>query len=114
MGSASMPCTSCHGQANFTLIGTRTGSMPGHPKWHLAPREMAWEGKSLGAICRQIKDPVRNGGMDRGALIDHAANDDLVGWGWNPGAGREPAPGTQEIFGQLVKAWIETGAECPG
>lgn len=113
MGSPSMPCTSCHGPANFTLVGTRVGSMPGNPKWHLAPREMAWHGKSLGDICRQIKDPSRNGGMDHAALVEHVSKDDLVGWGWDPGAGREPAPGTQAIFGDLVKAWLETGAECP-
>src|SRR5918997_1252473 len=28
----------------------------------------------------------------------------------NPGTGREPAPDTQAIFGELVKAWIDTGA----
>lgn len=113
IGGPSMPCSSCHGQTNFTLVGTRVGSMPGHPKWQLAPREMAWEGKSLGAICRQLKDPARNGGKDFAALIEHSAHDDLVGWGWNPGAGRTSAPGTQELFGLLVKAWVETGAECP-
>ncbi len=113
MGSPSMPCTSCHGRDNFTLIGTRVGSIPGHPKWQLAPLEMAWEGKSLGYICRQIKDPARNGGKDLAALLEHMAHDDLVGWGWNPGAGRTPVPGTQESFGLLVKAWIDTGAECP-
>lgn len=113
IGTASSPCSSCHGQSNFTLIGTRVGSMPGNPKWQLAPREMAWQGKTLSAICRQLKDTTRNGGRDFAALIDHAAHDDLVAWGWNPGAGREPAPGTQAAFGTLVKAWIETGAECP-
>jgi hypothetical protein len=46
-------------------------------------------------------------------LIHHMAEDSLVGWGWNPGAGREPAPGTQKIFGDLIKAWAETGAACP-
>ena len=113
MGSASMPCSSCHGQSNFTLIGTRVGSMLGNPKWHLAPREMAWEGMSLGAICRQIKDTNRNGGRTLAGLTDHSAHDELVAWGWNPGQGREPAPGTQELFGLLVKAWVESGAECP-
>ncbi|WP_375460153.1 Isoquinoline 1-oxidoreductase subunit [uncultured Enterovirga sp.] len=113
LGSPSMPCTSCHGQSNFRLVGTRVGSMPGNPKWQLAPREMAWENQTLGAICRQLKDPARNGGKDFAALIEHSAHDELVGWGWNPGVGRASAPGTQELFGLLVKAWIETGAECP-
>ncbi len=74
---------------------------------------MAWEGKSIGDICRQIRDPQRNGGRDLELLHEHLAKDDLVGWGWNPGAGRDPAPGTQEQLGQLVRAWIDTGAECP-
>ena len=113
MGPPAMPCSSCHGRENFTLIGTRVGSMPGNPKWQLAPLEMAWEGKSLGEICRQIKDPARNGGKDLAAIHAHMAHDELVGWGWNPGAGREPAPGTQERFGELIQAWIDTGAHCP-
>jgi hypothetical protein len=46
-------------------------------------------------------------------LQDHVASDDLVGWAWNPGEGREPAPGTQELAGKLVQAWIDSGAECP-
>ena len=78
IGTASSPCSSCHGQSNFTLTGTRVGSMPGNPKWQLAPREMAWQGKTPSAICRQIKDTARNGGRDYAALIDHAAHDGLV------------------------------------
>lgn len=41
------------------------------------------------------------------------AHDHLVGWGWNPGEGRAPAPGTQAQFGELIQAWIDTGAKCP-
>jgi hypothetical protein len=41
------------------------------------------------------------------------AEDHLVGWAWNPGDGRKPAPGTQAQFGALVQAWIDTGAKCP-
>jgi len=88
-------------------------SVPGHPRWALAPLSMAWEGKSLGEICRQIKDKDRNGGRDLALLHEHIAKDDLVAWGWNPGADREPAPGSQDIAGQLTKAWIDSGAECP-
>ena len=25
----------------------------------------------------------------------------------------EPVPGSQELFGQLAKAWVDTGAACP-
>src|SRR4030081_2149036 len=54
-GLAAMRCSICHQRANFELV-------PGDPDWHLAPREMAWEGKTLAQICAQIKDPERNGG----------------------------------------------------
>jgi hypothetical protein len=43
----------------------------------------------------------------------HVAKDDLVAYGWTPGKGRAPAPGTQALAGELVQAWIDTGAECP-
>ena len=86
-GVPGMACTTCHGAANYD-----PARVPGHPQWHLAPAEMAWEGRSLGQICEQIKDPARNGGKDMAALVHHMAEDSLVGWGWAPGAGREPAP----------------------
>jgi hypothetical protein len=101
-------CTTCHHDANFDPAG-----VPGNPLWHLAPAEMAWQGKTLGQICVQIKDRERNGGKDMAALIRHMAEDPLVGWGWNPGAKRTPAPGTQKQFGELIKAWADGGAACP-
>jgi hypothetical protein len=107
-GAVGMRCTTCHGPANFDAAG-----IPGHPEWHVAPIEMAWVGKSLGQICQQIKDPARNGGKSMEELIHHMSEDSLVGWGWHPGVGREPAPGTQQEFGALIKAWVDTGAVCP-
>lgn len=107
-GAVGMHCGTCHGPANFD-----PGQVPGHPLWHLAPIEMAWEGKSLGEICTQIKDPERNGGKTLDEIVHHMAEDSLVGWGWRPGTGRTPAPGTQEEFGALIKAWVESGATCP-
>ena len=107
-GLPAMRCSSCHQNANFD-----PGRMPGNPAWHLAPREMAWEGKTVAEICRQIKDPARNGNRPVASLIDHIGKDTLVGWAWAPGFGRTPAPGTQEQAGALVKAWADTGAACP-
>jgi hypothetical protein len=112
-GPVGLPCSSCHGPANVPTLGENIKSIPGDPKWALAPVEMAWQGKSLGAICAQIKDPARNGGKNLAQLHHHMAEDHLVGWAWNPGEGRVPAPGTQARFGELVKAWIDTGAKCP-
>jgi hypothetical protein len=107
-GLAAMRCPICHQQENFD-----PGRVPGNPIWHLAPREMAWEGKTLGQICAQIKDPARNGGRSLEALVDHIGSDHLVGWAWAPGFGRRPAPGTQKEAGALVAAWVKTGAVCP-
>ena len=107
-------CQTCHTDRNFTLMERASyQSIPGHPRWDVAPIEMAWQGKSAGEICRQIKDPQRNGGRSLELLHDHLAKDDLIAWAWHPGAGRDPVPGTQERLGELVRAWIDSGAACP-
>jgi hypothetical protein len=107
-GLETMRCAICHQGANF-----EPGRVPGHPEWHLAPREMGWEGKTLGEICTQIKDPVRNGGRSLQDIVRHIGTDTLVGWAWAPGFGRQPAPGTQSDAGALAEAWVKTGAVCP-
>ena len=60
-GAVGMECTTCHNSRNFDPAG-----VPGHERWHLAPIEMAWVGKSLREICVQIKDRKRNGGKSSG------------------------------------------------
>jgi hypothetical protein len=105
-GLPGLRCPICHQQANFD----RT---PGDPAWHLAPRDMGWEGKTVGQICEQIKDPARNGGRSLDDIVHHIGTDHLVGWAWAPGVGRQPAPGTQSEAGALLDAWVKTGAFCP-
>jgi hypothetical protein len=115
IGAPGMMCGACHGEANVEVVGQADTikSIPGHPLWHVAPIEMAWVGKTLGEICQQLKDPARNGGKTVDQIVDHMAEDSLVGWGWEPGAGREPVPGSQQVFGELIRRWAETGADCP-
>jgi hypothetical protein len=115
IGVPGMMCGTCHGAANVDVVGQSETlkSIPGHPLWHLAPIEMAWAGKSLGEICEQIKDPNRNGGKSLDQIVEHMAEDSLVGWGWKPGAGREPVPGSQDVFGELIRRWVADGAACP-
>ena len=108
IGVVGMRCTTCHMKENFDPVG-----VPGADHWVLAPRKMAWEGLTLGEICEQIKDPKRNGNRNLEKLHEHMAEDALVAWGWHPDAGREPVPGTQEVFAGLIQAWIDTGAVCP-
>jgi hypothetical protein len=107
-GVVGMRCDSCHQDHNLDLA-----RVPGAPEWHVAPRAMTWVGKTPHQICEQIKDPKRNGGKTLAQIVDHNAHDKLVAWGWSPGHGREPAPGTQAELGRIVAAWVETGAECP-
>ena len=107
-------CFTCHTDRNYTLYERASyRSIPGHPRWSLAPIEMAWQGKSVSEICQQLKDPNRNGGRTLELLHEHLAKDDLVAWGWQTGEGRDPAPGSQQLLGELVRAWIDSGAGCP-
>lgn len=107
-GLVGMRCAACHHTENVESAG-----VPGAANWHLAPASMGWAGRSLGAICRQLKDPSRNGGRPLDAIVKHLAEDPLVAWAWHPGADRDPAPGSQELLGALARAWQRTGAACP-
>ncbi|MEZ2406542.1 Isoquinoline 1-oxidoreductase subunit [Bosea sp. RCC_152_1] len=107
-GAPGLQCATCHGKENYD-----PARIPGDGHWALAPASMAWEGKSLAQICEQLKDQNRNGSRDTAALIKHVTTDTLVLWGWNPGKGREPAPGTPAEFGALMQAWADSGAACP-
>ncbi|KFE71469.1 hypothetical protein [Hyalangium minutum] len=112
-GPPGLPCTACHQAATTPTVGATLPSIPGNPKWALAPVEMAWLGRPLGQICEQLKDPKRNGGKSLAEIQHHMAEDILVAWGWAPGLGLQPVPGTQKAFGELIQAWIDTGAHCP-
>jgi hypothetical protein len=107
-GVVGMECGSCHQDRNAEVA-----RVPGAPAWHLAPRAMAWAGRGPRALCEQIKDRSRNGGRTLAQIVDHVSHDELVAWGWAPGHGRAPAPGSQAVFGALVAAWASNGAACP-
>ncbi len=108
MGVAGMQCDACHGRDNYD-----PGRVPGAPRWRLAPKQMAWEGLTPAALCAQLKDPARNGNRTLAKVAEHLRDDELVAWGWSPGASREPAPGSQKELAELIDAWIATGAACP-
>lgn len=107
-GIPALRCTTCHQDANLQL-----SRVPGAPKWHLAPKEMAWVGKTPHLLCEQLKDPARNGKRSLAQIVDHTAHDGLVAWGWAPGHGRTPALGSQAEFSALMDAWVKEGAVCP-
>src|SRR5204862_4430669 len=76
-GLPAMRCSICHQQANFD-----PARVPGHPEWHLAPHDMAWEGKTLAEICAQIKDPNRNGGRSLQELVHYLGRATLGRLAW--------------------------------
>src|SRR5712691_7265734 len=78
-GAPGMACNTCHGGANFD-----PARVPGDPHWHLAPASMALEGKTLGYICEQLKDPARNGNRSVAAILEHVVTDRLFKWAWAP------------------------------
>ena len=106
-----LPCATCHRERN----GTRPGTPPGAPSWHLPPPEtpMVFEGRSPAELCAQLKDPRQTGNRDLAALREHVAHDALVGWGWDPGPGRTPVPVPRDRLVAAMTAWIDAGAPCP-
>jgi hypothetical protein len=107
-GAPGMTCSTCHHADNFD-----PARIPGNDHWHRAPASMTWEGRSLGEICEQLKDPARNSNRDIAAIANHVVTDTLAIWAWSPGLGRTPAPGTNEQFGELLRGWAEAGAYRP-
>ena len=107
-GVTAMRCKTCHQKENFD-----PGRVPGNREWSLARDTMAWQGKSLAEICAQVTNRKLNGDRSVEQIVEHMKTHPLVGWAWNPGAGREPAPGTWAAFGALIEAWSESGAQCP-
>jgi hypothetical protein len=110
-GVNGMRCDTCHQTKN--LSGEHMP--PGNPKWSLPlpEQKMVFVGRSPGELCRQLRDPKQNGGRTLAALLDHVANDDLVGWGWNPGDGRTLPPLSRVETAAQMKVWVEGGAACP-
>lgn len=109
LGVTGMRCTTCHSQTG----NNPTSGVPGAPHWSLAPLEMNWQGLSSGDVCRQVRDPKLNGSRDAEKLITHFAEDELVGWGWNPGPGRQAVPMPRAELVEHVKTWLAGGMECP-
>jgi hypothetical protein len=109
LGNPGMRCTTCHFESNSSVLH----GPPGAPHWQLAPAEMVWFGKTSAEICEQIRDPQRNGNRTLEEIAVHVRDDALVGWGWEPGPGRAPAPGSAEELYFLIENWNSKGAPCP-
>src|SRR5262249_4341628 len=58
-GAVGMRCETCHQTANLDTPHLP----PGAPHWHLPRPEMplVFQGRSSGELCRQLRDPAKNG-----------------------------------------------------
>lgn len=116
IGVETIPCSTCH---VTSTAPNKTPHAPPHAglPWMLAPVEFAWFGKKNHEICAQMRDPERNGGRDGGALVEHIVHDAqtkaFITWGFNPGGGREPAPGTMQAHLDDMVLWTAAGMPCP-
>ena len=110
-GAYGMRCDTCHQATNLLEMHMP----PGNPKWSLPTPEhrMVFVGRRAGELCRQIKDPKQNGGRSLDQIFHHIADDDLVGWGWNPGEGRTVPPLSRPDTVAQLKIWIDGGGACP-
>ncbi|MFI5162964.1 MAG: hypothetical protein ACHQHN_16905 [Sphingobacteriales bacterium] len=111
-GVYSVRCSNCHQLENTAGLHMP----PGNPKWGLPPANMrmVFQGRTPRQLALQLLDPKKNGGRTKAQLIDHMANDGLVGWGWHPGDGRTLPPMSRPAFVAQVKLWIAKGAYAPG
>jgi hypothetical protein len=111
-GVYGMRCSNCHQPENTAGLHMP----PGNPKWGLPPANMrmVFQGRTPRELALQLLDPKQNGNRTKTQLIDHMANDDLVGWAWHPGDGRTLPPMSRPAFAAQVRLWIAKGAYAPG
>jgi len=108
-GRPGMRCVTCHGRENPDAPHLPPGV---DADWHVAPREMVFEGLSKAELARMLLDPKRSH-MTRDQLLEHVSHDALVQWGWDPGPGRTPVPIPQAEFVAAFQTWIESDAPVP-
>jgi hypothetical protein len=113
-GAPAMECSTCHGGANLPAsYGLHVP--PGAPNWHLPKPEtkMVFINLTPAQLCAVIKDRRETAGKDLQAMLVHNRDDKLVGWGWDPGIGRDPVPIPRAQFVAAFEEWMKLGAPCP-
>ncbi len=116
IGAEGLSCRACH------QTSTRPNTVPHAAPhtgmdWRLAPVEFQWTDRTSAEICAQMRDPARNGGRDAAGLVGHILHDaELIGfitWSFEPGAGRNPAPGSLQAHLEDMALWTAAGMPCP-
>ncbi len=108
-GLPGLRCSNCHQESNHESAG----GPPGTADWQMprADQPMAWEGLTVGELCRAISDPNRNGHRKVADLVPHMKTS-LVIWAWAPGPERTTPPLSHDEFVAKLQEWIATGAVC--
>ncbi|KIN71561.1 hypothetical protein [Sulfitobacter guttiformis] len=111
IGAESIPCRVCH------ISTDGKNAMPhAAPQiddaWRLPPVELAWHGKTSVEVCTQLRNPDTNDGFDLVELVEHVRTSAFVNYGFVPGAGRTPAPGSVEDLAQDLEIWAAAGTPC--
>jgi len=85
-------------------------SIPGHPRGSSRRSRDGLAGQINRDICR----PARGQGPQRrrDLAMGSTNRDRIYRYGWHPGEGRTPAPGTQQLAGELFQALDRRGAQC--
>lgn len=114
IGVETIPCATCH----VTDTAGRGNPAPHEAprvaaRWRLAPVEAHWFGQSSGTICRQLRDPERNGGRDVTDLAAYLDHDVILHWAWAPGPGRAPAPYSLQAHVTDLLTWGVAEFPCP-
>ncbi len=111
-GVGEVKCATCHQDIN--LDGDNLP--PGTPDWHMPGEEhkMPFQGLTAAQLCRNLKDPLVNGGRKAPKdAIAHLATDPKVLWAWEPGNGRTLPPLSRDDFMKKMNDWVTFGAACP-
>lgn len=111
IGAESTPCRTCH------ITSSAPNITPHAPPriedaWRLPPVELAWLGTDSAGLCRQLRDPERNDGNDIADMIEHLRSSPFVAWGFAPGGGRDPAPGSVAQLARDFEIWGAAGTPC--
>ena len=125
-------CSNCHNEAlasgglNVALVSTPGSIVESREAWERileklrdgemppADQKMVFQGLTAGELCRQFKDPTKNGGKKTlKEAMHHLEADPLVLWGWDPGNGRTPPPISHAEFMKNINEWVSNGGACP-
>lgn len=111
IGAESIPCRACHiGAAGDNTVPHAAPQID--DAWRLPPVALAWRGKSSAEVCAQLRNPDTNDGFDMAELIEHVRTSAFVTYGFSPGTGRTPAPGSVAELARDFEIWAAAGSPC--